>query len=271
VAADDHADDRLSANALWDGAHYSDHTEHHRRHDNVMTSRLSATAPDARILDVGCGVGDFTVGLLPLVPKGTVRGVDADASMIATARSRNDGSGIAFDVCRAQDLATLGDGIVDLLVSTACLHWVPRGDHPAVLAGARTVLTEGGRLLVEFGGHGQLAEVRAVLDPLAVSLGGGPPSWWFAAPDQYVPLLEDAGFAVDECVLLTQTRAMPDVDAMRGWLTSQVLVGYRPHLPSATWEAFVDGAVAGVEQLLRQDDGTCDVTYVRLLVDARAA
>lgn len=254
----------------WDGTHYADHTEHHRRYDSVMTTRLESTASDARILDVGCGVGDFTAGLRSLVPNGSVRGVDADASMIATAAERNASTDISFDVCRAQDVASLGAGTVDVLVSTACLHWLPRGDHPAFLDGARTVLARGGRLLVEMGGHGQLADVRGVLDPLAAALGGQPPTWWFAAPEQYLPMVRDAGFAVDTCELLTQTRSLADVEAMRGWLTSQVLVGYRPHLPTATWDAFVDGALAGVEQLLRQPNGSCDVTYVRLLVDATA-
>jgi trans-aconitate methyltransferase len=263
----------------WDGAHYADHTAHHRAYDDVVRTRISGTPTDARILDVGCGVGDFTRSLVALVPEGSVTGVDADPSMIAHARAASTAQGSeggsstapvpAFDVVRAQDLADkLPAASVDLMVSTACLHWLPREDHPMFLAGAFTVLAPGGRAVLEFGGHGQLADVREVLDPLARACGGKPPTWWFASDDQYRTLLLDAGFAVRDVALLRQVRALPDVETMRGWLTSQVLVGYRPHIPADAWPSFETAALTGVENLLRQPDGTCDVEYVRLVVDA---
>jgi trans-aconitate methyltransferase len=256
----------------WDGAHYAEHTAHHRAYDHVLLSRLGQPREGLRVLDVGCGVGDFTAGLLeqPSLPGASVRGVDADASMIAQAR-RQHGDRVDFDVCPAQALDQhLAPDSVDLLVSTACLHWLPRSDHPLFLAAARTVLADGGRLLVEFGGHGQLAEVRSVLDPLALAAGGRPPTWWFPHSDQYRPLVEGAGFSVSECTLITQPRAMADARALHGWLTSQVLVGYRPHIPEVAWDTFVEGALAGVTALVEQPDGSCDVEYVRLLVDATA-
>jgi trans-aconitate methyltransferase len=258
----------------WDGEHYAEHTAHHRAYDHVLTSRLEGVAPDADVLDVGCGVGDFTRGLTALVPGGSVRGVDADASMIATARQRaaDAAAAVAFDVCRAQDLsAVIAPSSVDLLVSTACLHWLPQADHPKFVAQASTVLRPGARMLLEFGGAGQLADVRGVLDPLAVAAGGQPPTWWFASPDDYRPILAAEGFTVAECVLLQQIRPMADRDALRGWLTSQVLVGYRPWIPEAAWDTFEAGAIAGVEALVRQADGTCDVEYVRLVIDATRA
>jgi trans-aconitate 2-methyltransferase len=259
-----------SSGLVWDGAHYAEHTAHHRTYDHVLHDRLpSGSTGGLRVLDVGCGAGDFTAGLVEALPGAVIRGVDADPSMIDQARRAHGGT-VAFDVCRAQDLPTVVEtGSIDLLVSTACLHWVPQVDHPVFLAAASQALADDGRLLVEFGGHGQLAEVRGVLDPLARACGGAPPTWWFPHPDDYVPLLVDAGFAVDACTLLTQVRSMTDAEALRGWLTSQVLVGYRPRIPESSWSAFVDGAIAGVTELLRRPDGRCDVEYVRLLVDAR--
>jgi trans-aconitate 2-methyltransferase len=261
----------MSTGLTWDGDHYADHTAHHRAYDHVLTSRLVGVAPDADVLDVGCGVGDFTRGLIDLVPRGSVRGVDADPSMIATARRRaaDHAEAVAFDVCRAQELSTVVEPTsIDLLVSTACLHWLPQADHPRFVAQASAVLRPGGRLLAEFGGAGQLADVRDVLDPLAVAAGGQPPTWWFASPDDYRPILAAEGFTVAECVLLHQIRPMVDAEALRGWLTSQVLVGFRPWIPEAAWDTFEAGAIAGVEALVRQADGTCDVEYVRLVIDA---
>lgn len=257
----------------WDGDHYAEHTAHHRAYDDVLLARLGRLAPDADIVDVGCGVGDFTRGLLSFVPRGSVRGVDADPSMIATAQQRAralaPNTWIAFDVCRAEDLGSVVDAAsIDLLLSTACLHWLPRDHHQQFLAAANTVLRSEGRMLVEFGGAGQLEDVRGVLDPLAVALGGRPPTWWFASTTEYEPLLASAGFAIGECALVRQQRAMTDPEALRGWLTSQVLVGYRPWIPDAAWGSFVDGALARVEALVKQPDGSCDVEYVRLVIDA---
>lgn len=255
----------------WDGEHYAEHTAHHRAYDHVLTSRLIGVEPSADVLDVGCGVGDFTQGLLALVPRGTVRGVDADPSMIAAARAQaaHAERAIDFEVCRAQDLSRVIAGeSIDLLVSTACLHWLPQGEHPHFLAEATKVLRPGGRMLLEFGGAGQLGQVREVLDQLASAAGGQPPTWWFASPDDYVPLLTAAGFDVAEAVLLHQIRPMADPEALQGWLTSQVLVGYRPWIPEVAWSTFAAGAVAGVQALVRQDDDTCDVEYVRLVIDA---
>jgi trans-aconitate 2-methyltransferase len=265
------ASDR-SSGMVWDGAHYAEHTAHHRYYDHVLHDRLpTGSTAGLRVLDVGCGAGDFTAGLVEALPGAVIRGVDADPSMIDQARRAHGGT-VAFDVCRAQDLLGVVDaGSVDLLVSTACLHWVPRDEHADFLAAAAGVLDPSGRLLVEFGGHGQLADVRGVLDPLAEACGGRAPTWWFPHPDDYAPLLAAAGFVVDECALLTQNRRMDDAEALRGWLTSQVLVGYRPRIPASAWPAFVEGAVSGVTELLRRPDGRCDVEYVRRLVEARAA
>jgi trans-aconitate methyltransferase len=196
--------------------------------------------------------------------------VDADPSMIMQARATHGDDPIGFDVCRAQDLGrVVPDGTIGLLTSTACLHWLPQEDHPVFLAAARRALSEDGRMVVEFGGHGQLEAVRGVLDPLAAACGGAPPTWWFPHPDEYSGLLAAAGFDVDECVLLTQPRPMADAEALHGWLTSQVLVGYRPRIPADAWPTFVAGALAGVTELVRRPDGSCDVDYVRILVDAR--
>lgn len=255
----------------WDGDHYASHTAHHRAYDDVLLSRLTHVADDADIVDVGCGVGDFTRGLVDLVPNGTVRGLDADPSMIATAldRAAAAGASTSFEVCRAEQIArVLPRDSVDLMVSTACLHWLPRPQHPEFLNAAHDVLRPGGRLLVEFGGAGQLQDIRGVLDPLARAAGGQPPSWWFATVAEYTDLLEQAGFDVWECVLVRQRRAIPDAEALRGWLTSQVLVGYQASIPVQNWTTFQAGCAAGVEALVRQPDGSCDVEYVRLVIDA---
>jgi trans-aconitate 2-methyltransferase len=257
----------------WSGDHYADHTAHHRAYDEVLLGRLTALPADGVLVDVGCGVGDFTRGLLARVPHGRVIGVDADPSMIATAQKQHhDVAALTFDVLPAQELGRLdavAPGSVDAIVSTACLHWVSKLDHSAVLSGARRVLRPGGQWCVEFGGAGQLAALRVVLDPLAREFGGGAPPWFFPTADEYAALLESAGFVDIEVELVRQTRAMADAVALRGLLTSQVLVAYLTSIAPDRHAEFTDRACESVVALAEgSQPPNYDVEYVRVLACA---
>jgi trans-aconitate 2-methyltransferase len=256
----------------WDGRHYADHTAHHRVHDDVVLDRLRDLRADASVLDIGCGVGDFTRRLLEVVPAGSVIGVDADPSMLDVARARAGSAPVRFEQCRAQDIASFAPpATFDAVVSVACLHWVPREDHADVIHGIATLLRPGGRVVLDLGGHGQLANVRAVVDPLAHRYGGRPPQWWFPSPQQYRPMLESAGWRVEACDLLHQRRALGDRKAAIGWFTSQVLVGYLPQVDAPGRPAFAAAAGEAVADALARPDGTYAVDYVRLVVAAAAS
>src|SRR5690348_3587819 len=70
----------------------------HGHHDSVLRSHrwrtaensagylLPRLAPDARVLDVGCGPGTITADLAARVPGGDVTGIDAAADVLAQAR-----------------------------------------------------------------------------------------------------------------------------------------------------------------------------------------
>src|ERR1700749_1691935 len=84
----------------------------HGHHDSVLRSHrwrtaensagylLPRLAPDARVLDVGCGPGTITVDLAALVPGGYVTGIDAAGDVLAQARQEAERRGqrnVAFD------------------------------------------------------------------------------------------------------------------------------------------------------------------------------
>lgn len=259
------------ARPRWDGALYAANTAHHRRHDADVLAGVDIQ-PNWRILDIGCGVGDFSAHLASLVPDGEVLGIDPESSLLDVARDRfASARNLEFAQGRAQDLLDVARPPYDLVVSTACLHWVPGADHPKVLRGVHDVLRTGGVFRVEFGGAGQIAAARAVLDEVCAQVGAPPWNWYFPSVAQYEPMLRDADLTWDGgwVRLLHQQRAMPDAEALRGYLTSQVLVGYEAAMTPTQQGEFRPFALGRAVRELRREDGSYDQDYVRMDVLAR--
>lgn len=255
----------------WDGRLYADNTAHHRRYDEAVLSTL-AVPRGGRILDLGCGVGDLTARLAGLVPDGEVVGVDAAADMVDTARASVHEPNVRFATARAQELDTVAaENAFDAVVSVAVLHWIPAAEHPLVLAQVARVLRPGGVLRAEFGGAGQIAAVRDVLDAESTALGGGRSPWYFPDVDEYRALLAQAGFAVDGdgwVRLVRQRRSFADEPAFVGWLRSQVLIAYDSVLAAEAIPQFRRAAEERALRELRRADGSFDQDFVRL--DLRA-
>jgi trans-aconitate methyltransferase len=261
----------------WDGGLYAANSSHHRATDDVVVEDLQQAGvlrPDARILDVGCGHGDLTARLAELVPDGEVVGIDASADMVETAARLHQAPNLRFAHVPAQELASVVEaGSRDAVVSVACLHWVPREDHPSVLRQIATVLRPGGVLRADFGGRGQISAPRVVLDEESEALGGPTDPWYFPSAEDYAPLVEAAGLTTDggRLRLLHQRRSFPDADALLGMLRSQTYMAYDGTMSAqdrATFHARVDERAP--KDLLRHD-GTYDLDFVRVDLVARLA
>jgi SAM-dependent methyltransferase len=252
----------------FDGTLYAANTAHHRAHDAEVLAGVPLE-PGTRVLDVGCGSGDFTASLVPLVsPGGRVAGVDVSPSQIEHARGHHPGA--EFLVGRAQDVGRMFPAAsFDVAVSVATLHWVPDADQPAVLAGVASVLRPGGVLRIDMGGAGQIAAAREVFDEVSARFGGPSSPWCFPGPGDYGPLLEAAGFSVLRLALVGQRRAFPATAAFEGWLRSQILPAYLPGIAPELRTPFIEACVAEGRARLRRSDGGYDQDYVRLDVLAR--
>ena len=104
--------------------------------------------PGHRVLDVGCGTGDFLRLLAPLVAPGSAIGIDLSETMIAEAQRRAGGgsTNVSFQVGNALDLP-YESGSIDRLTATQVLLHIP--DTAAALAEMSRVLAPGG--LAAFG------------------------------------------------------------------------------------------------------------------------
>jgi trans-aconitate 2-methyltransferase len=238
----------------WDAGTYDRTSEPQQAWASEVLARLKGIAPDATVLDVGCGTGRVTEALLELVPAGRVLAIDQSAEMVALARER---LGSRAEVWR-QDVLDLGlERPVDAIVSTATLHWVP--DHDRLWPRLASALRPGGALEVQCGGKGNIDRVRRVIDgvarEMAPELVGWSP-WCFAGPEETARRLRDAGFAESRCWLEERPTYPDDVEA---FVRTSILAAHLARLSGERGERFARAVVDRVRLPL---------DYVRLNVSA---
>jgi trans-aconitate 2-methyltransferase len=238
----------------WDARTYDRTSEPQQAWASEVLARLEDIAPDATLMDVGCGTGRVTEALLALVPLGRVLAIDASTDMVALAQAR---LGERAQVWCEDALALDLDEPVDAIVSTAALHWVP--DHDRLWARLAQALRPGGVLEIQCGGEGNIEGVRKVIDGVvrdsAPELVGFSP-WVFAGPGETESRLQAAGFTATRCWLEERPTYPQDVNA---FVRTSILAAHLERLPEERREPFAAAVVAGVHLPL---------DYVRLNVSA---
>jgi trans-aconitate 2-methyltransferase len=238
----------------WDARTYDESSGPQQAWAADVLARLEGVAPDATVLDVGCGTGRITEALIALVPDGRVLALDASPDMVELARRR---LGDRADVW-CQDVLDLELAHpVDAIASTATLHWV--GDHDRLWTRLAAALRPGGTLEVQCGGRGNIDGVRRVIDAVAretaPELVGWSP-WVFAGPEETERRLLAAGFSAIRCWLAERPTSPDDPDA---FVRTSILPAHLHRLPPDRREPF---ATAVVERL------TLPLDYVRLNISA---
>lgn len=225
----------------WDAHTYDRSSEPQQAWASEVLPRLAGIAQDATVMDVGCGTGRVTEGLLALVPRGRVLAMDASADMVALARRR---LGDRAEVW-CEDVLDLALGEpVDAIVSTATLHWVT--DHDRLWARLASALRPGGVLEVQCGGEGNIDGVREVIERVArdcaAELVGWSP-WVFAGPLETERRLRAAGFTAIRCWLEKRPTYPRDVNA---FVPTSILAAHLARLPEERRAPFAAAVVAGV-------------------------
>jgi trans-aconitate 2-methyltransferase len=238
----------------WDAGTYDVESGPQQAWASEVLARLEGISPDAVVLDVGCGTGRVTEFLLALVPRGRVLAIDASEEMVALARSRLGGRAEVW--CQDVLHLDLADS-VDVIVSTAALHWVT--DHDRMWPRLAGALRPGGILEVQCGGEGNIRRVRDVIenvtrDAFPELVGWSP--WVFAGPDETGSRLCEAGFRRVRCWLEDRPTYPRDVGP---FVRTSILAAHLTRLPEERRERFAAAVVAGT---------TLPLDYVRLNVSA---
>jgi len=153
---------------------------------------LLAPLKHERILDLGCGSGQLTS--LIGQKAASVVGMDQSPEMIAEAK--NLYPGIDFLVGDAADFHF--EEKFDAIFSNATLHWVLRYQEAAQAMYEN--LKPGGRLVLEFGGKGNVQLIETQLKQSLAAHGYEKQSqkqlWYFPSIGEYSTVLENTGFRV---------------------------------------------------------------------------
>ncbi len=178
-------------NPKWDPKLYS---EKHAFvfHYGQSLIDLLAPKPKERILDLGCGSGQLTANIREVTKY--VIGMDLSLDMIKEAKENYPF--IPFVLGDGADF--LFDEPFDAIFSNATLHWITQ--YREVIECMYDNLKEGGRIVLEFGGKGN---VRSIIDQLRDSLKSrgytmqaAKQVWYFPTISEYTMALEAAGFQV---------------------------------------------------------------------------
>ena len=206
---------------------------------------------DEVVLDAGCGPGELTAELAARVPRGRVYAVDGSPRMVELARER---LGARATVWVGDLLELEAPEPVDLVFSTATLHWI--ADHDRLFERLRAALKPGGRLVAQCGGAGNIAALRAAIEEVS---GETWSPWNFAGPDETEARLRAAGFA-EARAWLYERPVTPDEPL--ALLKTAILGEHLARLPEAEREPFARAVLERVGERFT-------AVYVRLNIEAR--
>ncbi len=157
-------------------------------------SLIDILAPQAGelVLDLGCGSGQLTA---KIAERGApVIGIDNSADMIHDAQAKYPA--LDFHVMDAADFRF--DQPFDAIFSNAVLHWVLQKEE--AIQCMYQNLKPGGRLILEFGGKGNVGtivnQLRQSLQKRGFTEQASIELWYFPSIGEYATLLEKKGFRV---------------------------------------------------------------------------
>jgi ubiquinone/menaquinone biosynthesis C-methylase UbiE len=136
------------------------------RYDRTLLQRLffkpshrmlleTLTADDWRILDIGCGTGQFAARVLRRFPRAQVWGLDLSDGMLRQGQERCQAAAGRLHLVQADsERLPFADDFFDAITCTHSFHHYPHQEQ--VLAEMHRVLRPGGRLLIIDGDRDRL-------------------------------------------------------------------------------------------------------------------
>ena len=247
----------------WDGATYDRVSAPMEAMGLEVLARLELRG-DETVVDAGCGSGRITAALLERLPRRPRdrrrrRAVDDRGRARAARRARRTSS-CASPISASSSSSEPADAIL----STATFHWIK--DHAQLFGRLRAALRDGGQLVAQCGGHGNIRVVREAGEavgaqaPFAEYLAGWEGPWRYAAPDETE---RAAGRAPASRRDAGSSRARSSPRTSRTYYRNIIMGAHLGRLPEELHDPFLDAVFARLDE-------PHVVPYVRLNIDAVA-
>jgi trans-aconitate 2-methyltransferase len=241
----------------WDASTYDSLDLPHKRWGRDALERL-ALRGDETVLELGCGSGRDSERLLEALPHGRLVAVDGSRQMLEQLRARlGDGDGRLQVLHRDLREPFQLDGPFDVVMSVATLHWLH--DHQHVFDELAGALRPGGRIMIEAGGHGNIAGFLQVLSE--IHDGDGSRFWNFADVAETRSRLERAGFEQLQVRLVADEARLGDRAQLEAFVATVMLAAELREMPREEHAAFVTDVCDRMAEPA--------IDFVRLQVEAR--
>ncbi|UII26865.1 class I SAM-dependent methyltransferase [Fulvivirga maritima] len=159
-----------------------------------------------RILDVGCGTGELTYEISRL--GANVKGIDLSEDMVKRAKEKYPN--VPFSTKDAAHFHFKHP--FDAIFSNAALHWVK--NYQGAIKSIYSSLKHGGRMVVEFGGKGNvdtiIRQLKLELKRADYDQAAALEPWYFPSIGEYTSELEKEGFEVTLAQLYERPTQLAD-------------------------------------------------------------
>ncbi len=241
----------------WDASTYDSLELPHRRWGRDALARLPLQG-DERVLELGSGSGRDSERLLEALPQGLLVAVDGSRQMLEQLRARLGNGGGRLEVLHRDLREPLRlDGPFDAVMSVATLHWLP--DHQHVFDELARVVRPGGRVVIESGGHGNVAGFLRALGGLVDE--DDSRFWNFATIPETRARLSRAGFDEIAVRLVPDEARFEDRFQLEAFVATVMLAAELRELPGDRGKALVTDVCDRLPEPA--------IDFVRLQIEAR--
>lgn len=141
---------------------YDSHADIQAELAQNLASTLSAGFPPCkRVLELGCGTGNYTGALCRQFPEARIVALDFSEAMLLRARTKVASGAVSFLCADAETFLAAAEADFDLITTNAVMHWFE--DQATAVGNIRRLLDPGGVFLASIYGPATLHELGAGL------------------------------------------------------------------------------------------------------------
>lgn len=186
-----------------------------------------------RVVDLGCGTGEWTRELHDHLGANETLGVDSSAAMLAKAQAYAS-ERVRFERAEVESFAP--GRTFDLVFSNAALHWVE--DHEGLFPRLAELVAEGGQLAVQMPANEEHAS-HVVAGEVAREFGGSMRDSEVLPPERYAEILHRAGFARQHVRVQIYGHLLPSTADVVEWVKGSLLTDYERRLGADRFPPFL--------------------------------